>query len=153
MGTMLFRKRRRRRARWIGAYILLFSGALLAALGAAATAPTISDTTPPATMPATPPAGMPATAPTPRPTTQPANSLFTDIQKAVELAQQSLRARKPPAKPPRNTLDRESTSRPTTDPYSPIAQRLIGKTGVIAFRVRDVAPNDFNHFILDPSAL
>jgi hypothetical protein len=75
----------------------------------------------------------------------PTVSLNADIQKAVERAQQAVRAPQPPPAPPaRNTLESQERSRQTApvDPLPEIAQDLVGGSGLVAFRVADVIHND-----------
>jgi hypothetical protein len=63
------------------------------------------------------------------------------MYKAVEVAQQKVRAPEPAVRPARHSLEAQPDS-PPLDFLSPIAQELVGKTGLIAFRVVDVARND-----------
>src|SRR4051812_10505106 len=72
-------------------------------------------------------------------TSRPVTALNAEIQRAVELAQQAVRAPKPPLpRPPRNTLQkRDRVDLPAHDPLPPIAGQLVGKSGSVGFRVVD----------------
>jgi hypothetical protein len=58
----------------------------------------------------------------------------------VEVAQQKLRTIKPPSPAPANSLQRARAAVPP-DVLTPLAQDLVGKTGLIAFDVVDVYDN------------
>lgn len=82
-----------------------------------------------------------------RPTTQPPVSLQTKIVRTVELAQQAIRSRRPASTPAKNTLRQEEQKAPP-DPVAALASELIGKSGLVAFRISDVMSNDGRHFPL-----
>lgn len=68
-------------------------------------------------------------------------SIMGTVLRTVEAAQQKIRVHKTPEKPPRNTVERLSTTQPT-DEVAALEKSLNGIRGRVTFWVKDVIPND-----------
>ena len=111
--------------------ILVSSGICFAAQVPAASQPTFS----------------PATT---RAATQLSHSLLREIARTVELGQQKMRARKPPAPPPRNSIERQALAK-QPDVLTPLSRELVGKRGSIAFTIVDVYDNARTWLLAPPA--